>query len=144
MDKITKLLLYFSTITISALTALAIARELYAEIWWLDIPMHILGGAWVAFIFFYLFFYKEKILKTDISFAQLFILTISFVAFVGIMWEVWEYLVSYYFSVNYSLPNYYEMSYHGQTAVFNTIKDLINDLFGGLIATTIFYFTNRK
>lgn len=144
MDKMTKLLLYFSTITISILATLTVTRELYANIWWFDIPMHILGGAWVAFIFFYYFFYKEKILDKNMRFAEIFIFTIGFVAFIGVMWELWEYLVSYYFSITYSIPNYYEFGHNGESAVFDTIKDLTNDLFGGLIAIIIFYFTDKK
>ena len=60
--------------------------NLYYELWWLDIPMHVLGGFGVAWFFIALtsFFHKKHSLK------NIFILTLL----VMVSWEIFEYLMN--------------------------------------------------
>lgn len=88
--------------------------HLYYEIWWLDIPMHILGGLGVASLASSLHLY---FLKTRISFLNLFL---AYTA-VAILWEVYEYA--------HDLVTYREWN-----GWLDTIKDYLDGLLGALIA----------
>ena len=82
---------------------------LYWEYRWLDIPVHFLGGLWVALAVLWLSYVVKRPL---LSIAA----TIALVLFVGVVWEVYE-----YFFVIIHFDNY----------VFETGKDLCMDVLGG-------------
>jgi len=109
------------------------------SVWWYDIPEHMLGGAFCAVFFYYLFFERYKILGTDIKIIPAIILSLGFVALIGVVWEFYEFFTDFYFSSVYSFPSYYGLGHFGQSGIFDTIKDLQNDLFGGLIASLLIY-----
>ncbi len=56
--------------------------NLYYEIWWLDIPMHIMGGFGVVSLALSVASYK----KTNLTFTQLLILYVV----VAVAWELYE------------------------------------------------------
>lgn len=93
--------------------------HLFYEIWWLDIPMHILGGALVALLALSIFKYQNK----EISFVKIAI----FVIVVGILWEIYEYSMYYFFNYDWN-------------GVFDTAKDLFDDLIGA----SLVYLFNKK
>lgn len=91
---------------------------------WLDIPMHFVGGASIAYSFILVFrslkkevIVKEKFLKVILIFA--------FVCVAAVFWEFGEFLADYFF--NWGL----------QVSLEDTIIDLFLGLFGGLV-TAIF------
>ncbi|MEM3394282.1 MAG: hypothetical protein QXY79_04475, partial [Candidatus Methanomethylicia archaeon] len=53
MNKVEKYLIIILLI-ILGLHIPAVLYDYYYNIWWFDIPMHILGGLWVGFLFFYI------------------------------------------------------------------------------------------
>lgn len=109
----------------------------YDQIWWLDIPMHLIGGMWVALLFVYLF--EKNVLKLEqIHFFKALILCLGFVALVGIFWEFYEYL-----------SDVYIYNVHPLNLVFNpknypdTLSDLVNDFIGGIVALCSIYFIKK-
>ncbi|MBP6857967.1 MAG: hypothetical protein KBC11_02115 [Candidatus Pacebacteria bacterium] len=89
--------------------------------WWFDIPMHILGGLFLALIFGATFF--KKII--NFSKKEQLVVILLFVLIVGIGWEVFEYGVQFLIKGK-ELAN-----------LPDSIKDLLMDLLGGVIG---FYF----
>ncbi len=102
----------------------------------LDIPMHIAGGAWVALFFFYLFGERFGYMLPESRLAR-FIFALGFVALVGIGWEFFEYLtevfVTHQLAFGCMEPN----------GLFDTLKDLFDDLIGGTLASSVWILTKK-
>lgn len=96
---------------------------------WFDIPMHFLGGLWVAltalWIFCY-FGYTNSI--TNYKFRTFFVVLFT-VLIVGVSWEIFEVFGKMTF-IN-------DVGYW-----FDTTKDLTNDFIGGIVA--YLYFIKGK
>lgn len=85
---------------------------LFYEFWWLDIPMHILGGFGVAIFTSAIFSY----FKIKISYKRIFwILIIT-----AITWEFWEYFTG-------------QTEYYDWIGRLDTVKDIINGIIGASI-----------
>jgi hypothetical protein len=92
---------------------------LYYEIWWLDIPMHIMGGFGVATLAASVLSYFDK----TISYKKLFLAYLV----VAITWESYEYI--------------HDLMLHREwNGWFDTIKDLID----GAIGMNFAYLFVRK
>jgi hypothetical protein len=87
--------------------------HLYYEIWWLDIPMHILGGFGVASLVGAVLHYKGQ----KVSYKRLFLGYII----VAVVWEIYEYV--------HALPTLIEWG-----GWFDTVKDLVDGAIGMSIA----------
>src|SRR3989339_1196126 len=99
----------------------AIKFHWYYSLWWFDMPMHFLGGMWVALLLaWYL---------SDESFSADSIGRVILGAFiVGLSWEVFELLLNEQFVQNaYDLPD--------------TLSDIFFDLSGAF--TALFYIALR-
>ncbi len=109
----------------------------YDQIWWLDIPMHLIGGMWLALLFVYLF--EKNFLKLkDVHFLKALVLCLGFVALLGIFWEFYEYLADVYVYKVHSLflvtnPKNYP----------DTLSDIVNDLIGGTLALSLVYISRK-
>lgn len=99
--------------------------HLYFLIWWLDIPVHILGGLWVALLTLVLYYHSEYVSHKDHS--PLFALAIAICSalIVGLMWEIYEFVVDRALEIN-------------DMQLGDSLKDLCDDLLGGIIAGVIF------
>jgi hypothetical protein len=95
--------------------------------WWIDVPLHLTGGACVAFAAGSLIAYAVKIKKFPPQPWYFFILSvIGVVAIVGLVWEFYEFLADAFYPVILR-----------QADNADTMKDLANDLNGGLILVLI-------
>ena len=104
-------------ISISVLHILASKFYWYTSIWWLDMPMHFLGGLWLGLFFIFISFKKE--------FNRKLIFEILLgVLLVGICWEIFEILTLKY-PFNF----------------LDNISDVLLDLAGGTFS--IFYFLKK-
>ena len=111
----------------------------YDTVWWLDVVMHIAGGAWVALVFTYLSKNIWRILDFKNKFIFSLVLCLGFVTLVGVFWEFYEYLRDVYtfklHPLNYA-PN--------PLTLPDTLSDLLNDLIGGSLTFIVFYaFSHR-
>jgi hypothetical protein len=92
---------------------------LYYELWWLDIPMHIMGGFGVASLTSAILSYFDE----ETSFWKLFVVY----AVVAIAWESYEYMRDI-------------VSYTEWNGWFDTLKDFVD----GLIGVGFAYFFIRR
>ena len=103
------------------LNYLAMEFYWYSSIWYLDMPMHFLGGVWLGFVSIYFLLPKEISLKFIFK-------ILSIVVFIGAGWEVFEILIDKFVTQDYF--NY-----------LDTISDISFDIAGGLFA--LLYFLKR-
>ncbi|MGC8775844.1 MAG: hypothetical protein ACP5QN_00825 [Minisyncoccia bacterium] len=135
-----KKLFIISFILINLIHFLAVIYDWYYTIYWIDVPLHILGGIWLSSLFLYFFekneglkkilFEKPNIKKESLIFI---ILCLGFVALIGVLWEFYEFFVDVIILKKYAYnaePGY---------ILFDTLKDLFNDLVGGIIALIIYF-----
>lgn len=99
--------------------------HLYFLFWWLDVPMHVLSGLFVSLTTLFVVFH-EKFLNTKDS-STVFVVSVSLasVLTVGLFWEIYGYF-------------FHHVAPAIGGAQFDTLKDLFNDLFGGLLGAFIF------
>lgn len=108
---------------------LALVNFWYWEFWWFDIPMHFLGGFWVALTAVALIsnfqfpISKEFINQKFLSFV---IVILSLVALIGVFLEFSEFI----YDIIFSSKGYFGIM---QVGVGDTIGDLFFDLLGGLV-----------
>ena len=98
----------------------------------MDIPMHIAGGIFVGLLFFYLFAIRHDTLPNAPPLA-LAISAVGFVMLVGVLWEMYEFILDVY--VHQTQTLFGASGY----LLFDTLKDLLDDLVGSGIAVVIFF-----
>ena len=84
-----------------------------------------LGGLWVALTSLVIYYYTDWIKRKDRSalFVVAWVLASTFI--IGIFWEVFEYSVEHFVKLN-------------DNGVFDTLKDLLDDMIGAVVAAIIF------
>ncbi|MDO8536705.1 MAG: hypothetical protein Q7R94_00455 [bacterium] len=109
----------------------------YEAVPWLDIPMHIAGGAWVGLLFFYVFGVRKKIFNSGNNFYFL-ICGLGFAALIGVLWEFYEFAMDILIWKSYTpwaTPGHIH---------FDTLIDLFNDLIGAFVAIVLLLIFSRK
>lgn len=99
---------------------------LYYEIWWLDIPMHIMGGFGIATLTGAMLSYRG----IKVSYARLFVVYIL----IALAWEGYEHILNY---INLG-------TWYGQRLPVVDVRDSVKDLFDGFIGMSIAYLFVRK
>ncbi len=111
---------------------LGVTCELYGQIFWYDKFIHFLSGIITSFIAIYIL---EKVKnRHNLLFNILFI--IAFSLMVASLWEIFEYLSSYYFNVD---PQRVAL-----TGVSDTMKDIIVAFLGSILISLSYYFENTE
>ncbi len=100
---------------------------------WLDIPMHLAGGMFVAF--WVLLAFEEDFASLALSKSILVILGIT--ALIGVGWEFFEWTFDHIVGIRYHLPA-------AQVSLRDTMGDLLFDILGGLLVMTSFISQGRK
>lgn len=121
MNQASLKIIFYLSLMLAILHGLAMHYDLYFFIWWLDIPMHVLGGALVVAVACYTYqrlcevgvVSEQKVVKGWIFFAS--------VLFVGVAWEYFEYSKDLTFNTigSYRL---------------DVLKDIVMDLLGAFVA----------
>jgi hypothetical protein len=96
---------------------------------WLDTPMHILGGATVAWATWALVSYAitvKKLPKLPFWFSVF--VAVGAAALVGVLWEHYEFLHDVYLKTQEQLAQY---------GTADTMKDLANDLLGAFVLSIL-------
>lgn len=75
---------------IGAVNAAADYWHLYFFIWWLDIPMHLLGGCWLALLFFSVIAPHPRLPFSHMDKTRSFLSLLAFVLVVAVSWEIFE------------------------------------------------------
>jgi hypothetical protein len=115
-------------VAIAVINAVAVQYSWYFYHWWLDMPMHFLGGLWVALATLWIVYHSGRISVSDEYRDADRALMIALIAtgVVGILWEIFEFSVD---TVLVVAPTY---------DVADTLSDLAFDMAGALIASTFF------
>lgn len=90
----------------------------YWQIRWFDIPMHFLGGVWLAGMAFWWYYFNKK--TTNISFSSILATCLVAALGVGLVWEIYEAIVGL-------------LTVGHINAMFDTTKDLFFDTLGGIV-----------
>ncbi|OGZ08125.1 MAG: hypothetical protein A2942_02740 [Candidatus Lloydbacteria bacterium RIFCSPLOWO2_01_FULL_50_20] len=103
----------------------ALYWHLYFYIRWLDIPVHILGGMWIALFGLATYYASAHIKEKEHSVFFVFLFAVALTMTIGLGWELYE------FGVDHAV---------GDTGagLADTLLDLTNDLIGALIAALLF------
>ena len=96
---------------------------------WFDIPMHFLGGLWVALTALWIFCYFGHISSIINYKTKIFFIVFLAIFIIGISWEIFELVgkITFMDDVGYWT---------------DTFGDLFNDFLGGMVA--YFYFIRRR
>jgi uncharacterized membrane protein YjdF len=98
----------------------------YWRFWWYDIMMHFTGGILIGG----LILWGILRVRPNVSRGNLLLMLVIGTIIVGIGWEVMEYMGG----ITQGEAGY----------VFDTVKDLIMDTLGGLVAWTVFTLATRS
>ena len=107
------------------INAFANEVHLYFLLWWFDIPMHMLGGFWVALTSMVIYYHLGWVHRHDRSPSFVVTAMLATTLIIGIFWEVFEFSVEHLVKLN-------------DNGVFDTLKDLLDDMIGAVIASVIF------
>lgn len=121
-------LLVWLLLVIFLLNGIAVAFSLYWLIWWFDMPMHFLGGVWVAGMTLWYFAAS----KPRVSFGKALGVAILSVTVVGGLWEIFEFGVDRMIVV----PERYDM--------IDTSSDMLFDILGALCAAIVFTCNQKQ
>lgn len=109
----------------------------YHNIWWIDIMLHTLGGAWVATLFFLLKnTYAPRLSSTAPLWFYL-VLACGVVMLIGVAWEWFEYT----FDILFAAEN---AAWRAQLGLPDTMGDLLADLIGGLVLSVYIISRERR
>lgn len=103
----------------------ALSWHLYFYFWWLDIPVHILGGLWIATVGLTAYYHSSHPKEKEHSHTITVALAVATTLTIGLFWEIYE------FGIEQAV---------GDTGagLADTLQDLANDLVGAVLAAWIF------
>ena len=94
--------------------------------YWIDNPLHIAGGIWVAvFTLWFLERYKDGLFLKHGNFVPFFFV-MGMTALVGVGWELFEFLY------DQAVGGFHGGLLISQPSIVDIMKDLVNDLAGAL------------
>ena len=108
---------------ISVLNTIAYRYSLYWSLWWFDIGMHFLGGVLIGLLFVWIMQFLFSTHARALSLTNTLIVVLT----VGIVWEVFEFVVG-------------ARVFEHTAYVIDTTLDLVMDLVGALGAYFLFRF----
>ncbi len=112
-------------IVLLLIQAVALYWHLYFYIWWLDIPVHMLGGMWVALVILSLYYSSVRAKEKNFSDTFAFFLALFTVLAIGLVWEIYEFGVA-------------QVTGDVDPSVFEAVKDIIDDTIGAMLGALIF------
>jgi hypothetical protein len=131
MEKTLKKIVFGLLVFLAVIHFLSISNSLYWVFPWVDIPLHFLGGVWAASFFAWLNLRFSLGIFEGKSFLLNFILAISFVSLIGVLWEFFEFSYDFF-------SNSMDISKIAQQGVADTMGDFFFDLLGGTAFVLIF------
>ncbi|MCU0660251.1 MAG: hypothetical protein MUD00_01380 [Candidatus Pacebacteria bacterium] len=106
----------------------------YGAIWWFDMLMHFLGGFWLGLSAIWVYFYRGKTPRQDMSFRKALLISLVAIAAFGVSWEFFEFGIDRL--ITFAPHNW-----------LDTTSDIFFDLAGGIVAALLLvrkgYLTNK-
>lgn len=103
----------------------------YWTVRWFDMPMHFAGGAWVSGVVLWRKFFSRGMVESHASFKSLLLWGILGALVVGLGWEVYESVVSFF--IEGHINN-----------IVDTASDLLFDALGALAVVCIMHLFTKK
>lgn len=118
-------------VLIFAANTLAMRLSWYFYYWWFDMPMHFLGGAWVAYTALVLFS-SSKTAGTGSahSLSERLLLALVATLAIGLLWEVFEFGVG-------------EAVRLSNNPIIDSVSDIFFDASGGIAGAAYFIFRHK-
>jgi uncharacterized membrane protein len=104
---------------------LALYFHFFYYYWWFDIPMHVVGGLWLAFIALAYYYSSRLAEPKPHGDPSALIIGVIFAFMIGLAWELFE----------FSMDTFMAFSPHNMS---DTLNDLLNDMIGAVFASEIF------
>lgn len=133
----------FSKVVWGLLAAIAIVHAVatrYSWYWiytWIDIPMHFIGGVWVALFFFWIFKKRNDVHLETIPGWLSAAIVVGFVLLLGVLWEFFEFS----FDILVAQKG---LAAFAQQGITDTLGDLAMDLVGGVACWGVWYVRAKK
>lgn len=123
----------FGPLAVLALHIIASLAGWYELFWWLDIPVHFLGGVAITFSMIIVLKDFQTQGKFNSSWTPLTILILlAFAALAAVGWELFEFACDAYLHT------------HTQTSVLDSIKDICMGLMGGGLVAILTSLKSKK
>ncbi len=103
----------------------ALYWHLYFQFWWLDIPMHMLGGLWIALFGLSIYYRSSRFEGREHSKGFILVFSVALTLSIGLFWEIYEFFVDH------------AVGDSGRELA-DTLADLVNDLIGALFGAFVF------
>lgn len=100
----------------------------YSIVWWFDMPMHTLGGIWVALVSLFVYRFRRTTVEDIFKPRMIFVIALLSVLIIGLLWEIFEFGMENIGTVDLANP-------------IDSLSDLCFDLAGGVIGAL--YFISR-
>ncbi len=100
----------------------------YSIVWWFDMPMHTIGGFWVALTSLFVYKYRRTTYADITQPKKLFFVALLCVVAIGLLWEVFEFGMETFGTLDLASP-------------IDSLSDICFDLIGGIAGTL--YFIHR-
>lgn len=118
-------------------------RSFYYVVPHWDTILHTFSGFMLGALGFTLISYINKTDRIPLVLTPFFVavFTFCFAVSIGVIWEIYEFSIDYFFHTNmqkFALEDGTQLI--GQSALFDTMKDLIVDCIGALVFSVIGYF----
>ncbi len=127
---------------------LGLAREWYHRIWWWDSLMHAFSGLALGFSGFLILYVLYKSGKMQTSSFLIVLFSFCFAVTMGTLWEIFEFSVDIIFSqadMQRTKTMEEVIAYgHPRLAIYDTMRDLILNTIGALIASFSGYVFLKK
>jgi hypothetical protein len=122
------------------------AQNYYYIYWWWDSMLHFLGGIALGFIGFLILYVLYKSDKFRASAKWIVIFSFCFALALGALWEIFEFSVDEFLGYNMQKARDLDVCPGCDTrlGVVDTMRDLILDSIGALIASVAGYFYLKK
>lgn len=105
----------------------------YVTSFWIPVFLHAMGGVWVGSLFLFLANQRGGVpFFARLPFSMMFVLTLGFAAFMGVLWEFFEFILTR------TMPEKF-LFVDANTYLVDTMGDLTVDLIGASLAFFWYY-----
>ncbi len=110
---------------IFVINLLATKFHWYSIVWWFDMPMHALGGLWVALTTLFIYKYRRTTYEDISRPKKMLIVALISVLIVGVAWELFEFGMETIGTLDLANP-------------IDSLSDICFDLGGGIVGALYF------
>lgn len=124
-------------------------HNFFYRIWWWDIMLHSTSAVILGYLGFILIYALNKDRNIDVKLSPFFIalFTFCFASAIGVIWEIFEFVVDSAFGVNMQKARDLERVYgyfDTRLGLIDTMRDFIVNTIGALFVSILGYYYSKK